>query len=219
MWSSLKREIRIGVRQSSDLVNSLFFFLMVLSLFPLGVGPGADTLRLIAPGVIWVAALLSTLVAMESLFRNDFDNGAIEQMAMSERPLALVVLGKILGQWCLSGFMLVLLSPVVGVTYSLNGAEILATAVALALGTPTLALVGAIAAALTVGSRGAGVVLAILALPLYIPVLIIGTSMIAAAEAGLPVTGYALWLAALLMLALAFAPIATAAALRVSLSH
>lgn len=217
--STLWREILIAIRRPADLLNPLFFFVMVTSLFPLGVSPSAETLRMIAPGVIWVAALLATLMSMESLFRADVENGSMDQVAVSRQPLLLVVMSKTIGQWCLSGLLLALASPVIGLTYSLETEALGVLFLSLLIGTPTMALVGSIGAALTVGLRNGGVLLAVLVLPLYVPILIMGTEMVKAGIGGAPVTGFVLWLLAMLMGALALAPIAAAAGLRVSLSQ
>ncbi len=217
--TSLWRELLLAIRRPADLLNPLFFFLMVTALFPLGVSPASQTLRMIAPGVIWVAALLATLMAMEVLFRSDFDDGSLEQVAVSRQPLALVALGKTLGQWCLSGFLLACISPLIGLTYALDARAVLVLFLSLLLGTPTMALIGAIGAALTVGLRKGGVLLAVLILPLYIPVLIVGTEMVKAGIGGAPVTGHMFWLASMLFGAVALAPAATAASLRVSLAQ
>jgi len=216
---AVRREMLLAIRRPADLLNPLFFFLMVTSLFPLGVSPSAQTLREIAPGVIWVAALLSTLMAMESLFRTDHDDGSLDQMAVSRQPLVLIVGGKVLGQWCLTGLLLALVSPVIGIMFALEGEEVVVLLLSLLIGTPTLALVGSIGAALTVGLRKGGVLIAVLVLPLYVPVLIMGTAMVQAGLGGAPVTGHALWLGAMLMLALGLAPIAAAAGVRVSISQ
>ncbi|MDZ7683701.1 MAG: heme exporter protein CcmB [Gammaproteobacteria bacterium] len=215
--SSLRRELVTAIRRPADLLNPLVFFVMVTSLFPLGVSPSGETLRSIAPGVIWVAGLLATLMAMESLFRSDFDDGSLEQVAVSRQPLVWVALGKVLGQWCLSGFLLVLASPVIGLMFALEARAAFVLLLSLLVGTPTLALVGSIGAALTVGLRKGGVLLAVLILPLYIPVLIMGTEMVKAGIGGAPITGHLLWLLAMLAAALGLAPVATAAGLRVSL--
>ncbi len=218
-FSAIRRELVMAIRRPSDLMNPLFFFIMVTSLFPLAVSPSADTLQLIAPGVIWVAALLATLMSMEALFRGDVADGSMDQVAVSRQPMVLIVLGKTLGQWCLSGLLLAVVSPVIGLTYSLNGDALLVLFLSLLIGTPTMTMIGSIGAALTVGLRNGGVLLAVLVLPLYIPVLILGTEMVKAGIGGAPVTGFVLWLLAMLLGAVALAPIASAAGLRVSLSQ
>lgn len=218
-FSSLWRELTIAVRRPTDLLNPLFFFIMVTSLFPLGVSPSAETLRDIAPGVIWVAALLATLMSMDALFRGDVSDGSMDQIAVSRQPLMLVVLGKTLGQWCLSGLMLALMSPVIGLTYSLDSSALGVLFLSLLLGTPTMAMIGSIGAALTVGLRNGSVLLAVLILPLYVPVLILGTEMVKAGIGNAPIAGFVFWLLAMLFGSVALAPLATAAGLRVSLSQ
>lgn len=218
-FASLRRELLLAVRRPSDLLNPLFFFVIVTSLFPLGVSPSPELLVAIAPGVIWVAALLATLMAMEILFRSDFDDGSLDQIAMSQRSLVAIVAGKVFGQWCLTGLLLTLISPLIGLMFFLDGGAILALFLSLLLGTPTLALVGSIGAALTVGLRKGGVLLAVLILPLYVPVLILGSAMVKAAIGGGETDGYLLWLGAMLMLAIGLAPIGAAAGLRVSVSQ
>ena len=212
----LRRELSLALRRRGELFNPLVFFVLVVSLFPLGVGPGPQLLATIAPGVIWVAALLATLLAMERLFRSDYDDGSLEQLLLSPQPLALLSLCKILAHWLTSGLPLTLISPLLGVLLHLPGPAYATLALSLLLGTPTLCLVGAIGVALTVGLPRGGVLLALLVLPLYIPVLIFGTAAVVAAASGLPATGQLALLGAMLALALTLAPLAVAAALRIS---
>lgn len=212
----LRRDLLLGFRHRSELANPLLFFVLVVSLFPLGVGPELDLLRKLAPGVIWVAALLATLLSLDAIFRSDFEDGALEQLLVSARPLPVLVLAKVLAHWLVTGLPLLLIAPLLGVLLALPGGALGALLLTLALGTPVLSLVGAIGVALTVGLRKGGALLSLLVLPLYIPVLIFGANAVATAASGLPITGQLYVLAALLVLALTLAPFAAAAALRIS---
>lgn len=214
----LKRDLLLAFRHRGELANPLLFFLMIVTLYPLGVSPEMELLRRIAPGAIWIAALLSALFSLESLFRSDFDDGALEQMLLSPHPLPVLVLAKVLAHWLVSGLPMLLLAPLLGLLLGMPKPAIGALEVTLALGTPLLSLIGAIGVALTVGLRRGGILLTLLILPLYIPVLIFGTNAVGAAAAGLPITGQIYFLAALLALALTLAPVAIAAALRISVS-
>ena len=214
----LKRDLLLSYRRRSDLVNPLIFFLMVATLFPLGVSPEPDFLAQLAPGVVWVAALLSTLLSMDSVFRSDFEDGTLEQTLLSPQPLFVVVLGKVIAHWMLTGLPLALLAPVLGIMLFLPDGGMSGLMISLLLGTPTLSLVGAIGAALTVGLRKGGVLISLLVLPLYIPVLIFGTSAVQAAVTGLPLGGYLALLGAMLALGIVMAPLAIGAALRISVS-
>ena len=212
----LKRDLKLGIRKQSELLNPVFFFVLVVSLFPLGVGPSPKILSEIAPGVIWVAALLATLLSMERLFRSDYDDGSLEQLILSPHPLPLLVMAKITAHWLITGLPLILVSPLLGVLLHLPGEAIRALPLTLLLGTPLLSLLGAIGVGLTVGLRRGGVLLTLLVLPLYIPALIFGSSAIAAASIGLPFNGQLALLGAMLALALTLAPFAVAAGLRIS---
>ena len=219
LLSTIKRDLLLTIRNPSDMLNPLAFFVIVISLFPLGVGPGKDVLSEIAPGVIWVAALLATLLSMDAMFRSDYDDGSLEQMAVSKEPLYIIVGGKILSHWLLTGLPLTLLSPVLAGMLFVNSSGMGAVVLSLLVGTPILSLLGSIGAGLTVGLRKGGVLIAILILPLYIPVLILGTTMVQAGMLHQPYTGHILWLSAILALSLGLAPIATSASVRISLSH
>lgn len=214
----LQRDLLIAFRQRSDLVNPLFFFIMVIALFPLGIGPEKSTLEKIAPGVIWIAALLSTLLSVDSLFRQDFEDGALELALLSPQPLFVLVLGKVVAHWLVSALPLILVSPILSVMLFMDTDTVLATVYSLLLGTPVLSMISAIGAALTVGLRKGGVLIAIIALPLYVPVLIFGTGAVQAASMALPYGGQLAILATFLVLALALAPVAIAAGLRISTS-
>ncbi|HXH02392.1 MAG TPA: heme exporter protein CcmB [Candidatus Competibacteraceae bacterium] len=212
----LARDLRLGVRKRAELINPPLFFVLVVTLFPLGVGPGPQLLATIAPGVIWVAALLATLLSTERLFRSDFDDGSLEQLLLSPQPLPLLVLAKVLAHWLLTGLPLILVSPLLALLLNLPGEALPALLASLTLGTPTLSLIGAIGVALTVGLRRGGVLLTLLVLPLYVPVLIFAASGVVAAASGLDYSGQTALLGAMLALALTLAPFATAAGLRIS---
>lgn len=214
----VRRDFLLAYRHRGELANPLLFFMIVVTLFPLGVSPAEALLKILAPGVIWIAALLAALFSLESMFRSDFEDGALEQMAMSPQPLALLVLGKVLAHWLVSGLPMLLMAPLLALFLSLPVAGILALELTLLVGTPLLSLLGSIGVALTVGLRRGGVLLTLLVLPLYIPVLIFATNAVTVAVAGLPYDGQVYFLAALLALAVTLAPFATAAALRISLS-
>ncbi len=210
------RDLLLAMRRRSDVFTTLFFFVIVVSLFPLGIGPELNTLRLIAPGVFWVAALLASMLALEKLFFVDFQDGALEQMLLAPQPLAVLVLGKVLAHWLVTGLPLVLLSPLLGLQYDLASSTIAMLMLTLLIGTPALSLIGSIGAALTLGIRGGGVLVSLLVLPLYIPILIFGAGAVEAEVSGLGGSGHLSMLGAILLLSGLAAPLATAAALRIS---
>lgn len=212
----LARDLRIVVRRPGDAATALLFFVIVASLFPLGVGAEPNLLRAVAPGVIWVAALLSSMLSLARLFATDHADGTLEQMLLSASPLGVIAVAKVLAHWLVSGLPLVGMAPVIALQYDLAPELYGTLALSLLLGTPVLSFIGAIGAALTLGLRGAGVLLALLVLPLYVPVLIIGAGSVEMASAGLAADGQLLLLGALLVVAAAFAPWAIAAALRIS---
>jgi heme exporter protein B len=214
----LKRDLTLAYRHRAELANPLLFFVIVVSLFPLGISPESKDLQTIAPGVIWVVALLAAMLSLDSLFRSDFEDGTLEQIALSAHSLSLLVVAKILAHWLVTGLPLILLAPFLGILLFLPEQAMLTLIATLALGTPILSLVGAIGVALTVGLRRGGVLLSLLVLPLYIPVLIFAAGAVNEAARGFPVIGQLYFLAALLTLSLTLAPFATAAALRISLS-
>lgn len=211
------RDLMLAWRRRADVLSTLFFFVIVVSLFPLGIGPETQLLRSVAPGVVWVAALLASMLALGRLFSNDYYDGTLEQMLLTPQPLYLLVLGKVLAQWLVSEVPLVLIAPLIGVQFGLASDTLLVLFVSLLLGTPVLSLIGSIGAALTLGLRGGGVLIALLILPLYIPVLIFGAGAIDASIMGNSPQANLYLLAALLILSLVFAPWATSAALRISL--
>ena len=204
-------------RRRADVLATLFFFVIVVSLFPLSLSPDPRLLRSIAPGVVWVAALLASMLSLGRLFSNDYLDGTLEQMLLTPQPLYLIVIGKVLAQWLVSEVPLVLIAPVLGVQFGLSPNTLLALMVSLLLGTPVLSLIGSIGAALTLGLRGSGVLIALLVLPLYIPVLIFGALAVDASITGANPQAHLSLLGAVLVLTLVFAPWATCAALRISL--
>lgn len=215
-WAAVRRDLLLAFRHRNEIVNPLAFFLMVAVLFPLGVSPEAKFLAQVAPGVIWVAALLASLLSVDGIFRTDFDDGSLEQMLISPQSLGVLVLAKVVSHWFISGFLLALLSPLLAMMLFLPSSGLFALVVSLLLGTPTLSLIGAIGAALTVGLRKGGVLISLLVLPLYIPVLIFGAGTVQAAAVGMPIAGYLALLAAVLVVSLMVAPWAIVAALKIS---
>jgi heme exporter protein B len=214
----LMRDITLAMRRRTDVLTTLFFFIIVVSLFPLGVGTEAKTLRILGPGVVWVAALLASMLALERLFAADYEDGTLEQILLTAQPLSLLVLAKVTAHWLLTGLPLVVIAPLVGLQYQLPADALLAMVVSLLIGTPVLSLIGGIGAALTLGLRGGGILLSLLILPLYIPVLVYGAGAVTVSMIDLgDAQPYLALLAAFLLLALTFAPVATAAALRISL--
>lgn len=215
----LWRDLLLAFRQRQDLANPLAFFVIVITLFPLGVSPEAAFLQQAGAGILWVAALLATLLGLDHLFRNDFEDGTLEQWLLLPQPTYLLVLVRVLAYWLVTGLPLVLLAPILGIMLQIPGNLIGILCLTLLLGTPVLSLIGSIGAALTVGLRGGGVLLSLLVLPLYIPVLIFGTGTVVAAASGLPVEGYLATLGAIAALAFVLAPLAAAAALKISVSN
>lgn len=213
----LRRDLRVALRRRSDTFSTLIFFVMVVSLFPLGVGPEPQLLRTMAPGVLWVAAMLASMLSLPRLFADDHSDGTLEQMLLSTHSLAWLVFGKTLAHWVGSGLPLVLLSPVLALQFDLSASATGVLLLSLLLGTPLLSLIGAMGAALTVGLRGSSVLLSLLVLPLTIPVLIFGAGAVEAHNAGLGVAGHFSLLGALLIVTLMAAPWTAAAALRISM--
>jgi heme exporter protein B len=215
--SIVYRDLVLALRRKSDVATALLFFVVVVSLFPFGVGAEPNLLRAIAPGVIWVAALLSAMLSLGRLFAADHADGTLEQMLLGAAPLGIVAAAKSLAHWIVSGLPLVAIAPLLALQYDLDSSLYGVLALSLLLGTPVLSLIGAIGAALTLGLRGGGVLLSLLVLPLYVPVLIMGAGSVEMAAAGLAPDGQLLLLAALLVFTSAFAPWAIAAALRISM--
>ena len=211
------RDLRIALRRRADTFAALFFFVIVASLFPLGVGPEPALLRTMAAGVVWVAALLASMLSLTRLFADDHQDGTLEQLLLSATPLPLLVFAKMAAHWLASGLLLAAVSPLLALQFDLPARAVGVLAVSLLLGTPLLSLIGGIGAALTVGLRGGGVLLSLLVLPLYVPVIIFGAGAVEASSAGLGVVGHFSLLGAMGVLALVLAPLATAAALRISI--
>jgi heme exporter protein B len=212
----VRRDVTLAWRRRTDLFTTLIFFVIVIALFPLGIGPELDTLRLIAPGVMWVGALLASMLALEQLFSADHRDGSLEQLLLTPQPLGVIVLGKVIAHWLITGLPLVVLAPVLGLQYGMSAESLKVMVIALLLGTPTLSLLGAIGAALTLGLRTGGILVALLVLPLYIPVLIFGAGAVETTASGLGGQAHLSMLGAILLVALLATPIATSAALRIS---
>ncbi len=215
----IKRELRIAMRKQAEILNPLWFFLIVITLFPLVIGPDPVLLSKIAPGIAWVAALLSALLSFERLFRDDFVDGSLEQLMLTAQPLALTALAKVIAHWLLTGLPLILLSPIAALLLSLEVRIWWALVLTLLIGTPILSCLGAIGVALTVGLRKGGVLLSLLVLPLFIPVLIFSASVLDAATLNLPYNGQLAILGAILAASATLAPFAVAASLRISLDQ
>jgi heme exporter protein B len=213
--SVIQRDLTLAWRRRTDVFTSVIFFVIVASLFPLGIGPEPKLLLAIGPGVVWVAALLASMLALSRLFASDHADGTLEQMLLSASPLSVIVIAKVIAHWIAANMPLVLIAPLLGLQFGLPADALIVLALALALGTPSLSLIGAIGAALTLGLRGGGVLLALLVLPLYAPVLILGSLAVEATAAGLAAQPYLLLLAALSFAALSLAPWAISAALRI----
>jgi heme exporter protein B len=222
MWRAfyytLRYELLVAYRHYSELLNPLLFFVMVISLFPLAISPDPHVLENIAPGIIWITALLSTLMTLEKLFRVDFNDGTLEQLLLSPHPLAWLISAKLLAHWLSNGLPLILFALLATLLLHLPAIAISTLLFSLLLGTPLLILIGAITRALTIGLRHAGLLVILLVLPFYIPILILGAGSVMLASHGMPVNGQLAWLGVLLILALPLAPLATAAALRIALN-
>ena len=222
MWRLFKtivaRDLLLALRRRTEILMTLFFFIVVISLFPLGIGTERQNLILIAPGVAWVAALLASVLVLDRLFSADYLDGTLEQMLLTAQPLSVVVMAKVCAHWLLTGLPLVLISPLVALQYRLGDEQMASMMLSLLLGTPALSMIGAIGAALTLGLRGGGILLSLLILPLYIPVLVYGAGAIAAgAVANAPQQAYYMLLGAFTVLSMALAPWVVAVALRFSL--
>lgn len=215
--ATLRREIRLGLRAPAEVLNPLFFFVVVVSLFPLALSPRPEILQLIAPGVVWVAALLAVMLSLDGLFRRDEECGALEQLLVAPQLLFIPVLARVLAHWLLVGLPLVLMAPLLGYMLHLPVSVLDTLFLGLLLGTPVLMMIGAIGAALTVGLRRGGILLALLVLPLYVPVLVFGAGSVGYALDGLSVAGILALLGAKLLAALSVGPFAVALGLRISL--
>jgi len=213
----IRRDLLLAMRQRGDVANTLLFFVVVVTLFPLGVGPEINTLRLIAPGVVWVAALLASILSLNRLFALDFADGTLEQLLITREPLAAIVIGKVTAHWLVSGLPITAMAVPLGIVFDLPAVATGTLVLALLVGTPALSMIGAVGAALTLGLRGGGVLISLLVLPLYVPVLIFGAGAVEAVAGGLSPEAHLLLLGALSLSASVLAPWAIAAALRISL--
>ncbi len=217
-FATLKRDLNLALRQRVDVVNPLFFYVLVIVLFPIGIGPEPNLLQRIAPGVIWVAALLATLLGVEKLFKEDFLDGTLEQLILSPVPLPLIALAKIAAHWCISGLPIILISPLLAAFLNINQSGLVAVVLSLLVATPLLSIIAAIGAALTVGLQKGGVLISLLVLPLNIPILIFATSAVDTAIAGYAYSGQLALLGAMLVVALILGPFAVSSSLKVSVS-
>lgn len=218
VFAIIRRDLLLAFRRRAEMANPLFFFVLVVTLFPLAVGANPNLLQSMAPGVIWVSALLATLLSLDGLFRSDFDDGSLEQLILSPHPLSLLVLGKVIAHWLVTGLPLILIAPLLALFLGLPEAAMSTLWLTLLLATPVLSLIGAIGVALTVGLRRGGMILSLLVLPLYVPVLIFASGAVDRAAMGLPVTAQLNILLAMLCLAVVLTPMPTAAALKMSVN-
>lgn len=214
----LRRELQIALRSPGNIVNPLMFFVIAVTLFPFGGGADREFLASIAPGVVWVTALLAVMLSMDSLFRADFDDGSLEQLLLSPQPLYFQIIAKVFAHWLVSGLPLVIIAPLLAYMLAMPAAGYWPLVAGLLLGTPTLNLIGAIGMALTVGLSRSGLLLAVLVLPMSVPVLVFGAGVVENALNALPIAGLLAVLGALLTLALTLAPLAIGAALRISVN-
>ena len=212
----LLRDLRLALRNRHELANPLIFFVLVVTLFPLAVTPTAETLQTMAPGVIWVSALLAVLLSLDRLFKQDYEDGSLDQLMLSPNPLVILVLAKVTAHWLLTGLPLVIIAPLLGLFMSLPMEAVVVLIYSLLLGTPVLSLIGSIGVSLTVAVNRGGVLLSLIILPLYIPILIFGANAVDVAMDGLPVTGQLLFLGSVLALSVSLAPLATSVALRIT---
>lgn len=214
----VRRDLVLAMRRRSEIANPVLFFILVITLFPLGIGAQPKLLQAIAPGIIWVSALLATMLSLDSLFRSDFDDGSLEQILLSPHPTSILVLGKITAHWLTTGLPLLIVAPLLAVFLGMPNQSLSILLITLLLGTPILSLIGAVGVALTVGLRRGGMILSLLVLPLYVPVLIFASNAVEMASSGLPVTAQINILISMLLMALALAPWPTAAALKMSIN-
>jgi heme exporter protein B len=211
------RDVLQAWRRRADWLTTFFFFIIVVSLFPLGVGPEPAMLKVMAPGILWVAALLASMLALPRVFGSDFADGVLEQLVLVPQPLSMLVLSKVVAHWLLTGLPLVLMAPVLGLQFGMDADTLPVLFVSLLIGTPCLSLIGAVGAGLTLGVRGGGVLVALLVLPLYIPVLIFGAGAVEAVAVGTGPGGHLSLMGACLMIALVVSPWAASAAVRIAL--
>ena len=217
-WAIIRRDLLLAFRRRAEMANPLFFFVLVVTLFPLAVGAQPNLLKAMAPGVIWVSALLATLLSLDGLFRTDFEDGSLEQMLLSPHALSILVLGKIFAHWLVTGLPLILIAPLLAMFLGLPEQAMGTLWLTLILATPLLSLIGAIGVALTVGLRRGGMLLSLLVLPLYVPVLIFASGAVDRAASGLPVGAQLNILMAMLLAALVLVPLPTSAALKMSVN-
>jgi len=217
-WIILQRDLTLAMRHRAELMNPVLFFVLVVVLFPLGVGAEISILSKIAPGIIWIAALLSALLSLDRIFRSDMDDGSLEQMLISAQPMSLLILAKIIAHWMITGLPVVIVGPLLALFLGLSTEGIEVLVVSLLVGTPILSAIGAVGVALTVGLRRGGVILSLLVLPLYVPILIFASQAVDAAAAGFPAVAPIAMLCALLLLSLSLTPWAASAALKMSVS-
>lgn len=218
MKALVRRDLMIALRERGDMLQPVLFFIIVVSLFPLSVTPDKTLLMQAGPGIIWVAALLATLLALDGIFRPDHEDGTLEQLVLSPHPLSLLVLAKTLAHWLVTGLPLILISPLLGMLMQLSGDAIIVLSGALILGTPALSLIGAVGVGLTVGIRKSGVLLSLVILPLYVPVLIFGAGAVQATMVSLDPQPHLLLLASFSLFSLAVCPLASATALKISVN-
>jgi len=214
--SIVRRDLRLALRQGSDSVMVVMFFVLTVVLFPFGIGPEGNMLARVASGVIFVAALLASMLSLERLFQTDYEDGSLELLTLSPMPLEIIVLAKVTAHWLTTGLPLIVASPLLAVLMNMDTNGFTMLILALGLGTPALSLIGAIGAALVLGSRRGGVLISLLVLPLFVPVLIFGVGLIEAAIGGFAIKSQILILSGILFACLAFCPFAAAAAVRQS---
>jgi heme exporter protein B len=217
-FAVIRRDLVLALRRRSEIANPLLFFILVITLFPLGIGAQPHLLQAIAPGIIWVSALLAAMLSLDSLFRSDFDDGSLEQILLSPHPTTVLVLAKIVAHWLVTGLPLLVVAPLLAVFLGLPNHALGILLLTLLLGTPVLSLIGAIGVALTVGLRRGGMILSLLVLPLYVPVLIFAGNAVQMASGGLPVDAQINILISILLMALVLAPLPVAAALKMSIN-
>jgi len=217
-FAIIRRDLVLALRRRSEVANPLLFFILVITLFPLGIGAQPHLLQAIAPGIIWVSALLAAMLSLDSLFRSDFDDGSLEQILLSSHPASILVLAKIIAHWLVTGLPLLIVAPLLAIFLGMPTHSLGILLLTLLLGTPVLSLIGAIGVALTVGLRRGGMILSLLVLPLYVPVLIFASNAVEIAGSGLPVTAQINILISILMMATVLAPWPTAAALKMSIN-
>lgn len=216
--ATLKRDLLVAYKRKNDLMNPFMFFIIVATLFPIAISPDPEQLSMVSAGALWIAALLASLLAMDNLFRSDYEDGSLEQLLLSPQPLYFMVLAKNLSHWLVSGLPVVLVSPLIAYMLNLPDESYWALFLGLLIGTPVLSLLGSIGVALTVGLGSRGLILAVITLPMSVPVLIAGTLAVQETQNGAPLVGYLAILGAMLLAAISLAPLASAAALRISVN-